>query len=707
MILRRSSFIHLLPVGDSGTLAIHAVTQTRLPVTADIVRLIACFDRPVDLAAALPRLIAQFGADEPTLHACLMMLLDRGILSTQTEADEQAALASTLTGRDPITALDRYRRTNFEGSHPYWAVEAPQGLDKARGLRQRMDVLLFGDCDVQMETDFLRREAKRRGIDLRPAASFAHDLDLARERQHDAIIIGALQARHAITLGEPQHHDGDPALAYVAAVRTMLVKLRAITAAPILIDGLPEPTLQPLGFADHGRHSHRNRFRRTNLAMEDLAETFTDVRIVDVAAALGAAGSAALLDDGLVSFTHFGAPGWMLQRPASELAAIHNHPPDMTSLAQSVGGDPYQREAVIARAHMDALVALLGRDQKKCVIVDLDGVLWPGVLAETGSPFAWAPDVSGPNSYIGLYFGIHEALLALRRRGILLACVSKNDEATVRALWRYPDHYPRQRLLTPDSFVTWRVNWYDKAANIQSIADELGFAPGAFLFIDDSARERERVRQALPEVTLLGEDLFTLRRALLTDPRLQPARLTAESALRTDLVRAQLDRTRLRAEMADEAAFLTALDVVGTVQRLSPDSESLDRVHELFERTTQFNATGRKFTLLELQRLVADPDGQIYTLRMRDRLADHGLVGAAVVLDGMIMNVAISCRVIGLGGERILLDHMIADTDGAALRGRVIATDRNLPARNIYAASGFTPQDGGLWIRAGTQPPPA
>jgi FkbH-like protein len=701
-ILRRSPFVHLLPMNDGSVLAIHAISQTRLTLTAEMARLIDHFDQPQTLAEAMPRLTTQFDTDEPTLCTCLTMLLDRRILTSQTAAAEQAAFADTLKGRDPAAALDRFRRANFEGSHPYWAVEAPQGLDDAGSLRHRMDVLLFGDCDVQMETDFLRREAKRRGIDLRPAASFAHDLDLARERQHDAIIIGALQARHSIALGEPHHHDGDPALTYVEAVRSMLVRLRTITAAPILIDGLPEPTLQPLGFADHGRHSHRNRFRRTNLALEDLAERFTDVRIVDVAAALGAAGSAALLDDGLVGFTHFGAPGWMLQRPASERAAVHDQVPDMASLTHSVGGDPYQREAVIARAHMDALVSLLGRDQKKCVIVDLDGVLWPGVLAETGSPFAWSPEISSPNSYIGLYFGIHEALLALRRRGILLACVSKNDEATVRDLWHYPDHYPRQRLLTPDSFVTWRVNWQDKAANIQSIADELGFAPSAFLFIDDNARERERVRHALPEITLLGEDLFTLRRALLTDPRLQPARLTAESAQRTDLVRAQLDRTRLRTEMADEAAFLASLDVVGTVDRLQPSSDALDRVRELFERTAQFNATGRKFTLLELQRLVADPDGQVYALRMRDRLADHGLVGAAVVLDGMIMNVAISCRVIGLGGERILLDHMIADTGGAALRGRVIATDRNLPARNLYATSGFIAQDGGLWIHAGT-----
>src|SRR5262249_5206674 len=156
-----------------------------------------------------------------------------------------------------------------------------------------------------------------------------------------------------------------------------------------------------------------------------------DVHVVDVAATLAAAGTARLLDDGLVSFTHFGSSGWMLQRPQSEKAAVHGLFPDTAQLAELVGGDPYAREAAVARAHMDVLTIALAIDRKKCVIVDLDGVLWPGVLAETGAPFNWHPETSGAYSYVGLYFGIHEALKSLQRRGVLLASVSKNDEATV------------------------------------------------------------------------------------------------------------------------------------------------------------------------------------------------------------------------------------------------------------------------------------
>jgi FkbH-like protein len=700
IVLRRSSFVHLIDLGPARVLAVHAVTQLRLTVTQAVARVIGFFDEPHSLDTALAELEAALGADAATIRACVTSLVDRGILTDRTTEDEAADTVRSLTdthGRDPADLLDRYRREQMEGAHLYWSVETPHGLDDARRLRRRVDILLLGDCDVQMETDFLRQEAARRGVDLRAAASFAADTGLAAERHHDAVLIGALQARHAIILGDPEHHGGDPAQVYVEAVGAMLKKLRALTAAPILIDGLPEPTIQPMGLADRGIHSHRNRFRRTNLALAQLAEDYSDVHLVDVAAALGAAGSAALLDDGLVSFTHFGAPGWMLQRPSSERAAVHDAFPDLGNLADAVGGNPYGREALMARTHMDVLSVVLGLNRKKCVIVDLDGVLWPGVLAETGSPFAWSPEIGGPNSYIGLYFGIQEALRTLRRRGILLACVSKNDEATVRALWHYGQPYPRHRLVSFDHFVCARINWDDKAANIESIAAELGFPLDAFLFVDDSARERERVRQALPDVEVLGENLFSLRRTLLTHPGLQPVRMTSESARRSDLVKAQLDRSRLRHAIGDETAFVASLQVVARVEQAT--AEVLDRVRELIGRTTQFNATGSTFTDQDLRRVIAAEGGRVFTLRMRDRLADHGLVGAAIVMDGEILNFVLSCRVIGLGGERALLDAIIADAgaEGRGVVGRIIHTDRNIPVRHLYAGHGFVEHGQGVW----------
>jgi FkbH-like protein len=692
MTLRLSQFVHLLPVGDGRVLVIHAVTHMRLVADAELAEMIGFFREPRELSADGPG------------EAGFAALIERGILTNKTpqeELDEQTRELGAYYGRDPTEALERFRREAKEGVEAYWSAGAALGVGDLATDGTRLDVLLFGDCDIQMEADFLRREAAARGIDLKVAATFPDDLRLAAERKHDAIIIGALSARYAIT--DPVRPDdaAPPCAPYIAQARQVIEGLREHTAAPILIDNLPEPTVQPLGLADRGGYGHRNRFRLANVLLADLAETFPDVHVIDVAATLAAGGAERLLDDGQVGFTHFGSPGWMLQRPDEEKSAVHDIFPDTAPLAHALGGNPYGREAVMAKAHVDALVTVTGVGRKKCVIVDLDGVLWPGVLAETGSPFAWTPEVSGPFSYVGLFFGLHEALLALKQRGVLLACVSKNDEATVRELWTYEDHYPRERLLTPDDFVTWRVNWTDKVENIRSIADELGFALESFLFIDDNPVERENVRQRLPEVEVWGEELFSLRRRLLTDPRLQTPRVTEESSARTAMTQAQLSRQRSQADATDKDAFIASLNVQASIGRLPPEAKNLERIEELFKRTTQFNATGLKVTAAELSALLQRPDASVFAMQVSDRFGDHGLVGVAVIEAGEITGLALSCRVLGLGVEhhflRFILDALSADH--AEIRGRIIETSRNTPVRHIYRDNGFEPIGDGLWRR--------
>jgi FkbH-like protein len=687
MHLRLSRFIHLLPMGDNRILLVDAIGHARVPVSAELAEIVNGFSGGREVP------------DQDAKEGVLATLIERGILTRKTAEEELQHVAQVLRpyhGRDPVEMLDRFRRASKEGVAPYFSASValtPQDLSEKK---YRIDVLLFGACDVQMEADFLRRAAATRDIDLKIAASFPHDLRLAGERKHDAVLIGALTERRDI----PGSADHPPHRSFIAAVRRVLDGLRAQTAKPILVDNLPEPTVQPLGLAEHGAEGHRNRFRAANIALAELAEEYSGVYVVDIAAAINAAGAERLIDDGLVDFAHLGSPGWMLQRAESEKAAVHNIFPDPGPLAGSLDGDPYLREPITARAHLDALTTILGLDQKKCVIVDLDGLLWPGVLAETGAPFAWREDVSGPYSYVGLYFGIHQALAALKQRGILLACVSKNDEQTVRELWKYEPHYSGLKLLTPDDFVTWRVNWDDKVGNIQSIAKELGFAPEAFIFIDDSPVERERVQQRLPEIEVWGDNLFELRRKLLNDPRLQIAKITSESANRTEAMRAQLERKHAQTQSLSEEDFIASLHVEMRFERIT-QSNDLARVAELFQRTTQFNTTGIKFSIAEFETLLGDKDAHLFVAHVKDRLSEHGLVGAAVVRGEEITGLALSCRVLGMGVEHKFLQHVMRAmaSDRARVSGRIIETSRNIPVRNLYRDNGFA-LDGETWQRS-------
>jgi FkbH-like protein len=681
-----------------------------LPANGEISALLEYFAEPRCIPENYDAIMALFPQARDTLknlrevvERTVLDLLARQILTEKTPEEELTAVGAELAprhGRDPAAILERYQRSLKEGAASYWAVGASYGLNDFGGGGEVLDVILLGDCDIQMEADFMRREAARRGIELRVSATFPDDIRFVGERRHDAVFIGALRARHLVA--EDMADGLNPHAAFIAFATQLLTQLRETTSAPILIDNLPEPTVQPMGLAERGVKGHRTRFRLTNVALAELANAIPGVYVIDVAAALAATGSERMLDDGQVGFTHFGSPGWMLQRPESEKAAVHGIFPGIAPLADALDGDAYGRETVTAEKHIDALVTVTGIGRKKCVILDLDGTLWPGVLAETGSPFAWTPEISGEFSYIGLYFGLHEALKSLKKRGIVLACVSKNDEATVRELWKYPEHYPKQRLLTPDDFVTWRVNWDDKVGNIRSIAEQLGFALDAFLFIDDNPVERDRVRQRLPEVEVWGEDPFSLRRRLLNDPRLQIPVVTAEAASRSELVKAQIARQQLRSETMGEAQYIEQLQIKCAIERLSASSTKLQRVEELFQRTTQFNTTGRKFSSGELAALAESPDARLFAMEVSDRLGDYGLVGAAVIVGGEIAGLAISCRALGMGVEHRFLRHILDEMKegSGTLSARIIPTSRNIPARNIYRDNGFTEGEPGLWLTA-------
>jgi FkbH-like protein len=125
-------------------------------------------------------------------------------------------------------------------------------------------------------------------------------------------------------------------------------------------------------------------------------------------------------------------------------------------------------------------------------------------------------------------------------------------------------------------------------------------------------------------------------------------------------------------------------------------------VVELFQRTTQFNTTGARFSAAELAADVAGPDSAVFVMHVSDRFGDHGLAGAAVVRRGEIAGLAVSCRVLGLGVEHRFLQYIIRElaADHATLTARIVETPRNAPVRHLYKDNGFTLGEDQAWRRA-------
>jgi FkbH-like protein len=164
-------------------------------------------------------------------------------------------------------------------------------------------------------------------------------------------------------------------------------------------------------------------------------------------------------------------------------------------------------------AELDAMYrTMLQTSSVKLVVVDLDDTLWNGVVADMEDP--------GADLLEGWAFGIVEALQCVRRRGILLAIISKNDEAGIRAIWKT---IFAGRLLLED-FCAVRINWRPKPENMAEILQAVSLLPRNVVFIDDNPAERARMQEVFPDMRLLGRHPLTIRRVLLQAPETQTVR---------------------------------------------------------------------------------------------------------------------------------------------------------------------------------------
>lgn len=671
-----SRYVAFLPLGNARFLCGHAFRGPRNVVDAEQRAMLEAFQAPRDADAYVA------ASPQRDLVAARIEVMRRHGILVDAELDEDAQLA-TAFGPHLDTARDGIRRFQMRDAvdprlrprlGPATVVPAP---------RDAWSVVFLGRCLVLPGMDALVELAAAAGISVAATGSFPSDLRLVAEARPDFVVVGDL---HRVGLA---YGDTRP-VQYAQELRGLIAELRRLTAAPILVHNLPVPTCAPDGLAA-GTGGLVHRVREIDLDIARLASELDEVYVVDVDQALSLAGKRGLVDDMIVSSHHLGSLTWLVERATREPAPT-SHP--VAERLAAVGGSrgPLEAEHVIADETLRVMRALRGIDRRKCVVVDLDDTLWPGVLAETGAPFP--PDLPVDVYPHHLYLGLHEALLALRARGILLACVSKNDEAVVKELWRYPPALAGAPALQLSDFVTYRINWRDKVDNLLDIAAELDLDVASFAFIDDSPHERAQVQARLPEVRVLGDNPFATRWQLLTDPAFQVPRVTAEARRRSEMVRGQLARERGREGAADPAAFLASLDMACVVRR-ETDAAALRRIEELVARTTQLNTTGERRTRDELARL------EVFALAARDRFADYGVVGACLVDDHAIVQLVLSCRVIGLRLEQVLLRAVVSElcrrAPERAVCGVLVPTSRNAPARHVFADAGFASADGARW----------
>lgn len=325
----------------------------------------------------------------------------------------------------------------------------------------------------------------------------------------------------------------------------------------------------------------------------------------------------------------------------------------------------------------------------KCVVLDLDNTLWGGVLADDG-----IERIEIGHTELGLaFYRFQMSLKELRERGVLLAACSKNDQNNVlKVLDEHPD-----MLLRKSDFSVIVANFGDKVSNIRHIQETLNIAFDSMVFLDDTAFERDLVRSALPsmQVPELPEDPAHFLGSLVNWNLFEGRAATAEDVARTGYYQADAARAEIRGEYEGLDDFIANLAM--EAQILPVAGYALPRVHQLVQRSNQFNVMTKRYSEEELRHLAASDKHVAFSVRLSDRLGDNGIIATVIVekrgRDAVVDTWIMSCRVLGRKVEELTMQQIASAAQQLGcdrIIGQYAPTAKNHMVKGLFSSMGFT-----------------
>jgi FkbH-like protein len=294
------------------------------------------------------------------------------------------------------------------------------------------------------------------------------------------------------------------------------------------------------------------------------------------------------------------------------------------------------------------------------------------------------------------FLDFQHRLKALQAQGVLLAACSKNNLADVVEVFETRGEMPLQLA----DFAAREIGWEPKHEGLRKIAAALNIGTDSLVFLDDNPAEVSLVAQMLPEVkaVLLPPDPAEYAGVLERLTGFERSAVLAEDRAKTEQYRQNREREELRLQAgagADLGSYLASLRTELEIRRARRDD--LERIHQLFNKTNQFNVTTQRYSLSEIERCAAAQQCELWVARARDRFGDLGTVavlllkqeGRSLLVDSLLM----SCRAMGRGLETALVNHiktrLLEHRGLLEVRARFIPTAKNKPVENLFESHGF------------------
>lgn len=361
------------------------------------------------------------------------------------------------------------------------------------------------------------------------------------------------------------------------------------------------------------------------------------------------------------------------------------------------GGIPFSRDLFKkAAGELKAAIHSIYGKTRKLLILDLDNTLWGGEIGDLGTD---GIRLGGMDPVGRAFVDFQKHILTLKNRGILLAIASKNTENT--ALKVFDEHL--EMILKKEDFVTWRINWDDKAQNIVEIATELNIGLQSVVFIDDNPMERTRVKEALPEVYVPDwqEEPIFYKKKLLQLSCFDKTTISEEDKKRTTFYLNDKKRNKMIKSNLSFKDWLQTLKLEVISEELS--SNNITRAVQLLNKVNQFNLITRRMDKISFLEFGQKEETKVWCFYASDRIGEYGMVGLTSfeILDNrlQIRDFLLSCRAMGKGIEKTML-FLIASYakfyQMEKINAQFISTEKNTPCKKFLSENGFYQFSGGF-----------
>jgi FkbH-like protein len=319
---------------------------------------------------------------------------------------------------------------------------------------------------------------------------------------------------------------------------------------------------------------------------------------------------------------------------------------------------------------------------KKVLVLDMDNTLWGGIIGEE--------EIKLSNDGVGkIYLDFQKKIKQLKGLGVLLVACSKNNyNDGIKGL----EHI--NSILTEDDFIIKKINWNNKASNIEEIAKELNLGYESLVFIDDSPMERSHVKEVIPNIIVpeFPKDIYSINSWFLgvVGDFFSKISLTTEDLNKEEqyLAKRQRDFAIKKTSYED---FLKTLNI--EIEFQINNNEHIARYAQMTQKTNQFNLTTKRYNIAEMRSFVESSFYDVISVNYKDKYANEGVTGLVIVniLDKYVEidSFLLSCRILKRGVESSIfskLSKLYFDKD---IVGVYVETEKNRQTKKLYETHGF------------------